>query len=203
MPELSGNGRVVAFLAVADDLVASDTNGFLDVVVRDLDAGVTELASIGTSGELNATFTLMLSSISDDGRFVGFQTSTALDPEDMGSAQDVFIRDRRRGTTTRFSVASDGSDANGLSEGLVLSGDGRTGVFLSQASNLAPPDFNGFKDVFAGNTPYHAEVAARAALLKKIKALKKKAKLLKKKGKSAAAARFLRKAKLLTRQLAA
>lgn len=203
MPELSGNGKVVAFLAVADDLVASDTNGVFDVIVRDLDAGVTELASVGTSGEMNATPTVVLSSISHDGRFVGFQTSTALDAEDFGAVQDVFIRDRRRGTTTRFSVANDGSAGNGISEGLSLSGDGRTGAFLSLASNLAPPDFNGFRDVFAGHTPYHAEVAAREALLRKITALKKKAKLLKKKGKSATASRLLRKAKLLTRQLAA
>lgn len=204
-PVLSGDGSCVAFIGVADDLDASDMNGTLDVFVRDMDAGTTGIVSIGTEGEENDAMTVMVTSISDDGRFVGFQTGAELDVDDMNSDQDVFIRDRQEGTTTRFSVADDGPDANEYSELLAISGDGKVAAFISEASNLAPPDFNGYKDVFAGVTPFGVQEAARAAqraaLLKKINKFKKKAKKLKKKGRRTAAKRFLKKVKKFKKQL--
>lgn len=48
-PSISDDGRYVAFLSDANDLVASDTNGFQDIFVRDLKSGTTELVSVGDS----------------------------------------------------------------------------------------------------------------------------------------------------------
>jgi Tol biopolymer transport system component len=45
-PSLSGDGRWVAFQSLADNLVAGDTNGYVDVFVHDRQAGTTELVSI-------------------------------------------------------------------------------------------------------------------------------------------------------------
>ena len=51
-------------------------------------------------------------------------------------------------TTTRVSVASDGTQGNGDSYGFSVSADGRYVAFESEASNLVPGDTNGCKDVF-------------------------------------------------------
>jgi Tol biopolymer transport system component len=88
-------------------------------------------------------------SLSADGRFVAFRsTASTLVPGDTNRVQDVFVRDRRAGTTTRISVAGDGSEANGESGGAAISGDGRIVAFWSDASNLVPGDTYGRKDVF-------------------------------------------------------
>jgi len=86
---------------------------------------------------------------SHDGRFVVF-TSYAdnLVPGDTNGSADIFVRDMLTGQTTRVSVASDGSQADGDSGLPCLSGDGRWVAFASSASNLVEGDTNGLTDVF-------------------------------------------------------
>ena len=60
----------------------------------------------------------------------------------------MFVRDRPKETTQRVSVDSFGNQANGLSGGPGISGDGRFVAFVSFASNLVPDDGNGFSDVY-------------------------------------------------------
>ena len=52
------------------------------------------------------------------------------------------------GTTTRVSVASDGSQGNHISGYSSISADGRYVAFYSDASNLVSGDTNGYSDVF-------------------------------------------------------
>ena len=52
------------------------------------------------------------------------------------------------GTTTRVSVASDGTQGNSFSDNPDISADGRYVVFNSFASNLVSGDTNGYWDVF-------------------------------------------------------
>ena len=207
---LSGNGNVVAFLSEIESLAPGDSNGQMDVIVRDLSAGTTELASVSTNGDQNTSEFVNLSSISDDGRFVGFDTSTSLDASDTYFSTDVFIRDRTASTTTVFSLTSEGAASNNPSETIAISGDGTVAAFLSGASNLVTPDFNGVADVFARLTAFGeqkeaaqaaARAAKRASLSRKIKKLQKKAKTLKRKGRRTAAKRFLKKVKKLKVQL--
>ena len=47
------------------------------------------------------------------------------------------------GTTTRISVDSSGTQANGNSDDVAISADGSTIVYVSSASNLVPGDTNG------------------------------------------------------------
>jgi len=49
-PSISPDGRYVAFASATADLVPGDTNGYLDVFVRDLKTGVTKRASLDSSG---------------------------------------------------------------------------------------------------------------------------------------------------------
>ena len=49
-PVISADGRFVAFFSEASDLVATDTNGSLDVFVRNLQKGTTTLVSVNRAG---------------------------------------------------------------------------------------------------------------------------------------------------------
>jgi hypothetical protein len=88
-------------------------------------------------------------SISARGQFVVFESQASnLVPLDTNWVYDVFLRDRRTGTTTRISVDTNGVQANGDSYGASISLDGRFVTFYSSASNLVPGDTNGVSDIF-------------------------------------------------------
>src|SRR5213596_2866410 len=147
-PALSANGRFIAFVSFATNLVAGDTNAATDVFVHDRLTGTTERVSVasgGTEGN-DASFGFALSA---DGRFVAFQSdATNLVPGDTNGATDVFVRDRQTGMTERVSVASDVTQANNASSYPVLSADGRFVAFDSAATDLVAGDTNGVSDVF-------------------------------------------------------
>jgi Tol biopolymer transport system component len=88
--------------------------------------------------------------ISANGRFVAFASgATNLVPRDTNREEDVFIRDRKEGTTERVSIASSGAQGNGDSHGgLALSANGRFIAFTSDATNLVPDDTNDARDLF-------------------------------------------------------
>ena len=87
-------------------------------------------------------------SISGDGRFVAFVSRADLVPGDTNRDFDVFVRDRRSGTTSRVSVSGTGAQANARSTHAAISADGQYVVFESLASNLVAGDTNGTFDVF-------------------------------------------------------
>ena len=148
VPSVSDDGRFVAFASNASNLVAGDTNGFLDVFVRDRLAGTTERVSVDSNGG-QADHISNLPSISSDGRFVAFHSMASnLVGGDSNGAEDVFVRDRLMGTTERVSVDSGGAQANGTCQAPSISSDGRYVAFRSEASNLVAGDTNGATDVF-------------------------------------------------------
>src|SRR5262245_16125332 len=78
MPAISADGRFVAFVSLADNLVPDDTNGFADVFVHDRRTGKTERVSLdsrGRQGDGNSGLVGVASfpANSDDGRLVAFQ----------------------------------------------------------------------------------------------------------------------------------
>ena len=54
--------------------------------------------------------------------------------------------------TTRVSVASDGTEANSISDNPATSADGRYVAFESYATNLASGDFDWISDIFVHDT---------------------------------------------------
>jgi Tol biopolymer transport system component len=150
---ISADGRSVAFFSNATDLVAGDTNNVGDVLVHDRPMGVTERVSVDSAGAQGNGISLVFG-ISADGRHVAFDSDAPnLVPDDGNGVRDVFLRDRRTGTTERVSVDSLGGEANGSSSGSApgsgsISADGRYVAFASLASNLVPGDTNGLQDVF-------------------------------------------------------
>jgi Tol biopolymer transport system component len=147
-PAPSKNGNVIAFTSSATNLVAADTNGEPDVFVRDVKRGTTTRASVSSVGaEGNGASSEP--TISRNGGVVAFRSAaTDLVPNDHNDEIDIFVRDLKRGTTTRVSVASDGTEANGASSSAAISANGRAVIFISEASNLVPGDTNGVADVF-------------------------------------------------------
>lgn len=149
---LSGDGRYVAFVSGASNLVANDTNDIADVFVRDRTTATTVRASVSTSGE-QANSTCFEPVISADGRSVAFASfATNLVPRDSNGLTDVFLRDLAAGTTERASVASDGAQGAGESRLPAIDADGQFVAFISTARNLAPRDSNAIDDVYAHET---------------------------------------------------
>ena len=169
---ISDNGRFVVFQSVASNLVAADTNGLTDVFVHDRDtdedgtydeAGeiATVRVSVTSAGAQAVSGTSTEPAISDDGRFVVFQSSDGgLVTGDTNGLTDVFVHDRDTDedgiydetgniSTVRVSVKSDGSQASGgISSVPAVSGNGRLVVFQANASNLVTGDTNGLTDIF-------------------------------------------------------
>jgi Tol biopolymer transport system component len=144
---LSGNGRFAAFVTSAA-LVPEDTNGKVDVYVRDRWAAVTELVSM-TDAEQPLNAASDLPSLSDDGRYVSFLTDASnLIPGDDAASADAFVRDRYAGTTTRVAPGIGGALLTHKISQLQMAGGGRYVVFSTQASNVVPNDSNGWTDAF-------------------------------------------------------
>ncbi|MGH2754608.1 MAG: hypothetical protein ACRDLB_09250, partial [Actinomycetota bacterium] len=160
LPNISANGRYVAFVSRAGSLVADDRNDADDVFVHDLRRHRTErvsLSSEGREGTRDGVNTDNLPALSDDGRFVAFSSVLRdLVPGDTNGAGDVFVRDRKRDRTERVSVASDGTQGDVTGYGQVpavfgdvsISRDGGLVSFGYLGGNLVPEDRNGTYDVF-------------------------------------------------------
>jgi Tol biopolymer transport system component len=150
-PSLSADGRTMAFVSAAGNLVANDNNFIGDVFVRDLTLNQTTRVSVSSSGaEMGSTSQLWNQSrISTDGRHVAFASdSPALVAGKTNGVMDIFVHDRLTAKTVRVSLAQNGAEANGRSTNLAISGNGRYVVFQSEASNLVPNDTNGTEDIF-------------------------------------------------------
>jgi len=146
---ISADGRYVAFVSLASNLVAGDTNGQRDLFVQDRVTGATTRVSVATDGTQANKNDGLQSAISADGRYVAFHSSASnLVAGDTNGTNDVFVHDRVTGATTRASVATDGTQANGHNFGVSISADGGYVAFDSLASNLVAGDTNGKWDVF-------------------------------------------------------
>ncbi|MEU7903745.1 hypothetical protein [Actinoplanes sp. NPDC049118] len=137
-PAVSGDGRFVAFGSNAINIVQRDLNNAHDIFVRDLSTGVNTRVSVATDGTA-ANAASYGAALSHDGRFVAFYSSASnLVQGDTNKVADVFVHDRQAGTTSRVSVATDGTEGNGPSQNPGLSADGRWVTFSTTATNLAP-----------------------------------------------------------------
>ncbi|MGQ0845793.1 MAG: TolB family protein [Sporichthyaceae bacterium] len=146
-PALSADGRWVAFVSEANNLVPGDTNGRRDIFVRDTGSNATVRVSVDSRG-VQANHESFNPSISADGRFVAFDSfADNLVPGDRNGRFDVFLHDRRTGETRRVSTRLDGGEAHGTSGNPVVSGDGRFVAFESGAPDMRPGGA-GHVDVF-------------------------------------------------------
>ncbi|NDJ86391.1 MAG: hypothetical protein GYB66_10925 [Chloroflexi bacterium] len=163
-PDVSYNGRYVAYASDATNLVANDTNASSDIFLRDRDTGVTHLVSVSSTGEQGNAASFGKPGISTDGRLIIFTSlATNLVPGDSNATQDLFLHDHQNGDTLRLSVTHIGEDANypsgsggplELGPQIAISGDGSAAAFPSLASNLVLDDTNGLEDVFVADLAF-------------------------------------------------
>lgn len=151
-PTISSDGRFVAFASTSTNLTSTPNGGVQQIYLRDTctfaSAGcapATSMVSVDNSGNALAGGS-SLPAMSDDGRFVIFNTQLPLSGGGVTSV--VFIRDTCNSSsgpvtgctasTTTVSVAAGGGAANGPSSSSphAVSGDGRFVVFSSSATNL-------------------------------------------------------------------
>ncbi len=147
-PDITGDGRFVAFSSIADNLVAGDDNGFYDIYLRDRLTGITERVSLGMNGEEPNAW-CDWPSVSSDGRFIAFSSSaTNLVSTDPFNYSDVFVHDRQTGITEVVSVDSFGTQYQGDSYRPSISADGNVVAFISWSNELVPGDNNWRADAF-------------------------------------------------------
>ena len=147
-PSLSADGRYVAFVSDARNLVSGDSNASADIFVDDRQADNIQRVSV-SSGNGQGDSDSYAPAISGDGRFVAFWSNAAnLVSGDSNDTADIFVFDRQIGTTERVSLGGGGAQANGFSEGASISGNGRFVSFSSDADNFLSNDTNGSTDIF-------------------------------------------------------
>ncbi|MFZ5909054.1 MAG: hypothetical protein ACOYYU_03455 [Chloroflexota bacterium] len=145
---ISGDGRYVAFISSATNLVSGDTNNHEDIFVHDRQTGTTTRVSVNSSG-LEPNGDSYSPALSYDGRYVAFASDASnLVSGDTNGVGDIFVHDRTTGQTTRVSVDSSSLEANDGSGGASISSDGRYVAFSSAATNLVSGDTNNAYDVF-------------------------------------------------------
>jgi Tol biopolymer transport system component len=149
-PAISGTGRYVAFNSVSDNLVLGDTNGHIDVFVRDLDTNTIERASVGGGGtQASGGFGSFDPDVSDDGNLVVFSSNeTSLGGPDS-TVRHIYVRNRAASTTTLVTRnVGNQPSAAGVAQDPSISADGAWVMFHSTMSDLVAGDTNNAEDVF-------------------------------------------------------
>ena len=153
-PVISPDGRFVAFLSNATNLVGNAVTNGSHVYLRNLPSSTTQLVDVDTNGVGSTEDTLTSLGLSADGRFVAFSSPDgSLVNLDKNRAEDVFVRDLVAGTTEMVSqrnatVIPQAADGLSTLSPLSVSADGRWVAFASPADDLVPNDTNKAPDVF-------------------------------------------------------
>ena len=130
-------------------MTPGDTNLANDIFLRDREANTTirlSEAPGGAGGNGASRFPV----ISGNGQVVAFQSDASnLVPNDTNGASDIFLYFVETEELERVSVALDGSQSDGASSFVAVSGDGSVVAFESLAANLVSGDTNDVSDVFA------------------------------------------------------
>ena len=154
---VSDNGRYVAFVSYAGNLIANDTNTESDVFLRDMQTGMTSRVSVSTAGSEgvggaggNGSY---YPAISGNGRYVAFEGEPInFVPDDTNGVYDIFLRDTVNVLTSRVSVNTAGSEGNWDSYEPAISSDGRYVAFYSESDNLVSGGSIDTEDIFLRDT---------------------------------------------------
>lgn len=140
-PSISADGRFVAFMSFATNLVAEDTNDRADVFVRDRLTGTTQRVSVTAAGTQNQIHS-QAPSISADGRYVAYESFTTgpCGPVDWSA---VYLYDRQTGTTEMASMNTNGIAPNVICTQPSISADGKYIAFSTYAPYYNPDIVSG------------------------------------------------------------
>jgi hypothetical protein len=139
-PALSDDGRIIVFESDASNLFP-DYNYNRDIYWHDRLMQITWLASINSTGDAGNGYSCD-PIVSDDGRYVGFNSDSTNLTEDISTSGGFFIRDLLDWTTQKISPNNErfGNPS--------ISADGSTIAFDSNNSDLVAGDTNQATDIF-------------------------------------------------------
>lgn len=135
-PAISRDGRYVAFCSEQPTLVGGDTNGVMDVFVRDRQTRTTTRISVSSSGAQGNSYSCEYygPTMSADGRFIAYESDASnLVPGDYNGGSDIFVYDQRTHSTEWVSRPPAGVEDYGWSWNAAISADGRYVTFKSDA----------------------------------------------------------------------
>ena len=146
-PSISADGRFVAFVSVATNLLAPGpaVPAGQQIYVRDRQTGLTSLVSVDNNGVPNpGTGTSGAPSISADGRFVAFvsvATNLLAPGPAVPAGQQIYVRGLRVNQTSLASADNNvvPIPGNGVSSAPSINVDGSLVAFDSLATNLLDP----------------------------------------------------------------
>lgn len=134
-PSVSADGRYVSFSSSSTDLVSGDTNGGVDVFVKDMTTGTLTRASVSSTGQ-QTILTPTDPAISADGRYVTFLSRDATLWGGTGTTQDMaVVHDLQTGQTSLVSQTAAGVSANDAVIHVSRVAGGRV-AFATPATNL-------------------------------------------------------------------
>ena len=141
-PQISANGRHVAFVSYSAHLAPNDTNDAKDVFVHDLKRRSTQRASLSSKGRQGTpdgfSYSGLAPALSADGRYVTFASSASnLVPGDTNGVADSFVRDLRTGRVERFVAAARHGREGRPAPDVVVLDPPRRGAGLELARDLA------------------------------------------------------------------
>ncbi|MGK2958445.1 MAG: DUF6531 domain-containing protein [Acidimicrobiales bacterium] len=141
-PRLSGDGRLVVFVAEA---WREDVSQDVGVFLHDRGSGATERVSTFADPEFPSQLA-GFPAINHDGQQVAFLTG--VEGSDFVDRPEIFVRYRGLETTELVSVNATGTEGQGHGFIPAIAEGGRIVAFMSEAPNLVPGDENGELDVF-------------------------------------------------------
>ncbi len=166
--QVSTNGQYVLFESQTGNLVSGFTNWIGDVYVRDLLAGTTAVASVGTNGS-QANYRSYDAVMTPDGRYVAFARMgyVNLAGPVIIDTPGIFVRDMVAGSTTLVSVGATNSFTATTMATPQITPDGNYVAFCSSATGMvAGASVNGevyVRDLTGGTTTW-ASVDASAIM---------------------------------------
>jgi Tol biopolymer transport system component len=149
VPSVSNDGRWIAFVSDATDLVPGDTNGQDDVFLYDALFGAIRRVSLSETGAESGGGVVGQPAMSADGKIIAFASRASdIVAGDPANFVDIFVYDRCSGAVELVSRTPDGDFPDADSFSPSISASGRFIAFSSQAENLTEEPGNGFEDIF-------------------------------------------------------
>ena len=153
-PKLSSNGRFVAFISNATNIVSNVVVPGSHIYYRDMQAATTLLVDADTNGVASTDETLTVPSLSTDGAYLAYCGPDGdLVGVETNSTQDVFLWHAATATNELLSrrdpalISQSGNNVGAIGQ-IALSDDGNRMAYASYTSDLIANDPNRSADVF-------------------------------------------------------
>jgi Tol biopolymer transport system component len=139
LADMTPDARFFLFYTDASNILASNQAAAFPppphVYIFDRNNGSVEQVDVGSQASNSASYT---GRMSDDGRLVAFSTTARLEPGDVDSVSDIYLRDRQS-HTTELLTGGDTQQTPVYGTGELISGDGTVVVFSGGLSDHGLP----------------------------------------------------------------